>query len=164
MISVAHPVEITERIFGLLWGKTALGAFYFGTALIDADVPDILSDDQTLRVLSRPVQETARVAIAAGVEPSPVDGFDPLAFLTNDTDGIAASWKAQQRYWAGLQTRRTGVWRDLNVHHRPTELREILGPVLDHAKLHGIEVPALRRLFASVEAAESGRRTPAPQR
>lgn len=102
LLSAAHPTEVTDRIFSLLWGKTALGAFYFGTALLDADVLDILRSPEELRRLSSPVVETVRVALACGVEPEVVDGFDPHAFLAGDDAGIEASWEAQRRYWRGL--------------------------------------------------------------
>jgi 2-dehydropantoate 2-reductase len=49
------------------------------------------------------------------------------------------------------------VWRDLNVHRRPTELREILGPVLERAHANAVPVPLLERLHARVAEAESGR-------
>ena len=158
LLSAAHPAEVTDRIFSLLWGKTALGAFYFGTALLDADVLDILRSPEELRRLSSPVVETVRVALACGVEPEVVDGFDPHAFLAGDDAGIEASWEAQRRYWRGLDAKRTGVWRDLNVHHRPTEVREILGPVVERARRYSVGVPQLEHLFGAVEAAESAAR------
>lgn len=164
LLSAAHPAAVTDRIFDLLWGKTALGAFYFGTALIDSDVIDILTDRQLLARLAEPVVETVRVATAVGVRPVPVDGFDPIAFATRDEAGIEASWEAQRRYWRDIDATRTGVWRDLNVHRRPTEVREILGPVLERAREHGLEVPALEQLFAAVEAAEArARLAPLPE-
>jgi 2-dehydropantoate 2-reductase len=157
LLSLAHPVEVTDRIFGHLWGKTALGASYFATALVDADVPDILAREDGLSTLGALVAEVARVAEAEGVNCETVDGFDPNAFLRGDPARIHASWNAQRRYWDGLQARRTGVWRDLWIHRRPTELREILGPVLEHARENGVQTPRLERLYALVEAAEGGR-------
>jgi len=154
LLSLAHPAEVTDRIFSVLWGKSALGAFYFGTALIDADVLEILDRRDLLEELAPPVAEVARVAAAEGIDLEPVDGFDPTAFVRGDAAAIEASWESQRRYWRGLEARRTGVWRDLNVHRRPTELREILGPVLERARARGIAVPELESLYARVEAAE----------
>jgi 2-dehydropantoate 2-reductase len=156
MLSAAHPAEATDRIFAHLWGKAALGAFYVATALVDADVLTILDDTARLRSLSELVAEVARVAAAEGVACEPVDGFDPAAFLHDDGDGIRASWEAQRRYWRGLETGRTGVWRDLWVHRRPTEVAAILGPVVERARLDGVATPAVERLLAEVAAAEAG--------
>lgn len=114
LLSHAHPVEVTDRIFSVLWGKTALGAFYFATALVDADVLEILDREEHLPLLGELVASVARVAAVEGVEPAPVDGFDPGAFVRSDGAAIATSWESQRRYWRGLEARRTGVWRDLN--------------------------------------------------
>ena len=160
VLSVVHPVEPTDRIFAHLWGKTAVGAFYFATALVDADVLEILADGERLQALGALVAEVARVAAAEGVGCEPVDGFDPEAFLRGDEVGIRVSWEAQRRYWRGLEIRRTGVWRDLWLHGRRTELREIIGPVLAQARRHDVDTPGLARLFAEVEAAERGAREP----
>jgi 2-dehydropantoate 2-reductase len=155
LLSAVHPVEPTDRIFAHLWGKSALGAYYFSTALVDADVLEILADDERLPALGALVAEVARVAAAEGVVCEAVDGFDPQAFLDADEAGIRAAWEAQRRYWRGLEARRTGVWRDLWLHRRRTEVREIVGPVLERARRNGVATPGLDRLFAEVVAAEA---------
>lgn len=157
LLSRAHPTTVTKRIFSLLWGKSALGAFYFATALVDADVLDILACEERLPALGELVAAVARVAAAEGIVLEPIDGFDAAAFVAGDAERMAASWESQRRYWRGLEARRTGVWRDLNVHRRPTELREILGPVLERARAHSLDEPLLERLFVLVGEAESGR-------
>ncbi len=96
VLSAVHPVEPTSRILAHLWGKAAVGAYYFATALVDADVLDILADDRRLPPLGELVAEVARVAAAEGVVCEPVDGFDPDAFLRADEAGIRASWDAQR--------------------------------------------------------------------
>jgi 2-dehydropantoate 2-reductase len=155
VLSVVHPVEQTDRILAHLWGKLALGAYYFATALVDADVLEILADEDRLPSLGVLVAEVARVAAADGVVCEPVDGFDPEAFRRADEAGIRAGWEAQRGYWRGLEARRTGVWRDLRVHRRRTEVREIVGPVLERARRHRLDTPGLDRLFAEVVAVEA---------
>src|SRR5581483_5884042 len=145
LLSLAHPAEVTDHVVADLWSKVALGAFYFGTALIDADVLEILDRPDALAVLGRLVAEVARVAAAEGVELREVDGFDPSAFVREDGDAVARSWESQRRYWRALQARRTGVWRDLTVHRRPTELDQVVGPVLERAARHRLETPRRRR-------------------
>jgi 2-dehydropantoate 2-reductase len=151
-LAAAHPVEITPRIFGLKWGKTALEAFYFASAVADADVAELLRDERRLATLGRLVAEVAQ---AAAVPTEPVDGFRAEAFRTGDAAGIAASWEAQRRYWGGHAEARTGIWRDLAQRRRPTEVDAILGPVLAAADDRGVRVAGLRRLVALVHEAEA---------
>lgn len=157
LLAAAHVVAATDRIFGFLWGKTALEAFYFASALADADVVDVLRWDDVLPVLGLLVADVARVAEAEGVVCERVDGFDPTALGCGDETAERANWDAQRRYWDGHSAGRTGIWRDLAVHQRPTEVDEILGPVIAAADRRKLDVPRLRRLVALVHDAEAGR-------
>jgi 2-dehydropantoate 2-reductase len=156
LLERAHPTTISPRIFDVLWGKTALAAFYSATALVDADVLDILARREYLPALGSLVAEVVTVADAAGARCAPSDGFDPGAFRDGDADRITASWQAQERYWQERLSRRTGVWRDLNIHHRRTEVPRILGPVLARADALSVPVPRLTLVFERTRQAENG--------
>jgi 2-dehydropantoate 2-reductase len=157
LLERAHPVAVTDRIMSFAWGKTAVEAWYFATALLDADVVDIIDRGDGLRELGELVAEVARVAAAEGEPCAPIDGFDPNVFADGDAEDKAASWLAQRRYWDGHISRRTGVWRDLAERRRPTDVDGILAPVVEIAERHGIETPGLRRLIALVHDAETGK-------
>lgn len=159
-LSALQPVQATDNIFGFLWSKMALGAAYFGTALVDADVPEIYRHDGPRKTLGRLAGEVARVAHAVGVATESVDGFDPSVFSPEQPDeGLTmAAWAAQTTYWTGHEQRRTGIWRDLAVHHRKTEVDELLGPIVRFASEKKLPVPYLRTLIAFVHEAEEGRR------
>src|SRR3954453_2292934 len=45
-LAAVQPVEATDNIFGYLWGKMALGAIYFGTALTDSDVTELYASER----------------------------------------------------------------------------------------------------------------------
>ncbi|MEU5695873.1 2-dehydropantoate 2-reductase [Actinosynnema sp. NPDC020468] len=162
-----HPTEVTANIFGHLWSKTAIAAVYFATAVADEDVPVLLARPEHRPLFGRLVGEVERVAEAAGVHCEVVDGFDPTLFATTTsttangpataagTDAaVEAAWQAQITYWVSHQQTRTGVWRDLAIHHRPTEVDHILGPVLDLADRHDIPVPHVRAVVDAVHRAE----------
>jgi 2-dehydropantoate 2-reductase len=157
-----HPCEATDNIFGYLWAEEALGAYYFATALVDADVIDIIRDRRWRRPLGALVAEVARIAEAEGVRCEAVDGFDCAAFLRDprDPDAETASWAAQIAYWDGHAggQRRTGVWRDLAIHRRPTEAAATLGPLRRRARRRGLRTPTLDRLLDMIGEAERGER------
>src|SRR5690606_20865375 len=111
-------------------------------------------------VLGRLCGEVVSVADALGVRIEDADGFDPQAFRPGATDParIAASWDAQRHYWNSHDNKRTGVWRDLAIHRRKTEVEWQIQPVIAMAGKHGIAVPHMQRLKAVVEAVERGER------
>jgi 2-dehydropantoate 2-reductase len=158
LLSLAHPALATENIFGYLWSKTALGAFYFASALSDVNVEELIQSRSHRPALNRLVAEVAEVAHAEGIACEPIDGFSPEAFRSRDGGGIESSWDAQLRYWNGHIQGRTGIWRDLSVHHRETEVAGILLPVLARAARRDISVPLLAATALMVAEAEAGRR------
>jgi 2-dehydropantoate 2-reductase len=153
-----HPTKVTNNIQGALWSKAAIGAAYFATALVDVDVPVIFSWPEYRPVFERLVKEVVLVARAEAVQCVVLDGFDPNAFAAEICDPAQAekSWQAQYRYWSSHGEGRTGVWRDLAVHRRPTEVDWIVGPVVERGKQHGVGVVLLERLVELVHEAESG--------
>lgn len=160
-LSDFHPAEATDNIQGHLWGKLILGAVYFATATVDADVIDIIDDAESRRILTDLAAEAMAVADALGVRVEPVDGFDPRAFRAGpagDPAGAAAAWDAQRAYWLRGVTRRTGVWRDLAIRRRPTEAGPILGALIEAAEGARRSVPRVRALLRLIGELEEGGR------
>jgi 2-dehydropantoate 2-reductase len=161
ILSALQPVDVTDNIFGFLWAKMALGAIYFATAVTNSDVTDLYADARLRTILGRLAGEVVAVGEAQGVRFEPFDGFDPTAFRPGapwDAAAVAASWDGQVRYWSRHEGKRTGVWRDLAVHKRKTEVDRLVGAVIEVAAERGIAVPGVRRLVDLVHEIEEGRR------
>ena len=60
-------------------------------------------------------------------------------------------------YRAATKTK-TGIWRDLAVRKRKTEVGALLGATVAKGKLLGIELPLTSRLIAMIEDLEAGQR------
>lgn len=160
-LSALQEVEISDNIFGYLWAKMALGAVYFATALVSADVPDILEQERYRELFANLAAEVVAVAEAAGVTPESFDGFDPKVFRfgsPRDPTKVQAAWDAQRAYWNSHVQRRTGVWRDLAIHQRKTEVDELVGAVVRNGEAHGVEVPRVRTVVELVHQVENGER------
>jgi 2-dehydropantoate 2-reductase len=158
-----QPVEITPNIFGCLWAKMSLGAIYNATALVSADVSEQYGHAHYRALFARLCGEVVAVADAAGVRCEPFDGFDPAVFRPGavaDDAAIAASWDGQRRYWNrhGPGAQRTGVWRDLAIHKRKTEIDEMIGAVRKVARERAVATPLLDALTAMVHEVEDGKR------
>ncbi len=154
-----QTIVVTDNIYGCLWGKMCLGAVYFGTAIVDAPVQEIYADATCREILGRLAGEAVSVAEAHGVRVEAVDGFDPKAFRPGapaDPAAVARCWDAQLHYWNSHDNTHTGVWRDLKIHKRKTEVDHQAGAIIAKAEEVGIEVPLIRRLKATVESIERG--------
>jgi 2-dehydropantoate 2-reductase len=159
VLSDFHPTSPSDNILGCRWGKLILGAIYFATATVDADVVDIIRRQEARQALAALATEAATVAQTLGVRVEPVDGFDPLAVrLDGDPHAAEAAWNAQVEYWQRGLANRTGVWRDLAVRGRKTEAGPILGALIAAADRVRVPVPRTRALAALIGEIEDGRR------
>ena len=129
---------VTTNVLGYLWAKQAYGAMLFATAVSDLAIHEVLGDTAFQPVLL----ELARQVLAqAPVSPMPFDGFDPA-----DLPGSLARLTEFNR--ASAKTH-SGVYRDLAVLHRPTEVNAILGP---------LQGALVRQVASLVRAIERGDR------
>jgi 2-dehydropantoate 2-reductase len=60
-------------------------------------------------------------------------------------------------YRAATKTK-TGIWRDLAVRKRKTEVGALLGATVAKARGYGLAMPLTERLIAMIEELETGRR------
>jgi 2-dehydropantoate 2-reductase len=157
--SALQPVEISDNIMGFVWAKLVLGAIYFASALVDADVCDQLDRAEVRSLFAAVAGEVADAAEAEGVRPESFDGFHAAAFAAGGRDkaGIEASWQGQRDYWHGHAQQRTGIWRDLAVHKRKTEAEGQLAPIIACAREHGLATPLLDRLLELIADVEEDR-------
>ena len=149
----------TTNIWGYLWGKEAYGAMLFATALTNESIADALAASAYREMYIALAREILAVATARGVTPEGFDGFDPSAYLPG------APHAAADRSLADLviHNRRSakthsGIWRDLAVRKRRTEVDVQIAPIADIGARHGIDCRVTRRLVEMIHEVEEGRR------
>jgi 2-dehydropantoate 2-reductase len=133
--------QVTANVLGYIWAKEAYGAMLSAGAVSDLPIADTL-DDPAYRPLMLAVAR--QVLAQAPVPPAPLDGFDPA-----DLDGSLARLAEFNR---GSAKTHSGIYRDLAVLHRPTEVAAILG------ELAGPQAPLVTRIIELVQAIERGDR------
>ena len=152
---------LTPNIWGYLWGKLAYGAMLFATALTaDIDRPTCSTP---IAYSARRLRQLGQEVCPRGCRPrasTPVafNGFDPQAFSRGP--GAAALDRSLTPWPSSIATRpnpHTGIWRDLAVRKRRTEIDAQLVPILPIAQRHGLELPQLARLVELVHELEQGR-------
>ena len=158
-----HAIEATGNVLGLLWGKISYGGLLTATALTNDTMADVLGDPRWQDVLGRTGQEIVLAATAAGVAPAGVDGFDAAAFAVSDEAKIRASCDAMAEHYRHSAKTRSGIWRDLAVRKRKTEVETLLGPVTAVGQKHGVATPTVERLAAMIAEMETGKRGFSPE-
>jgi 2-dehydropantoate 2-reductase len=160
LLRIFEPGAIlTDNVFGYLWGKLAYAALLFGTALTDDPIADVLDSREHRPLLCAMAGEVVRIAEARRVRLQGFDGFDPDAFRPGGSDR-AADESLDQLVAFNRASAKThsGIWRDLVVRKRPTEVEAQLGAVVRLGEEAGLKAPLLEALIRQIHEIEEGRR------
>jgi 2-dehydropantoate 2-reductase len=158
-LSCVQPCDATDNIMGCLWSKMAMASVFFATALVDADVPDILARPEYRLLFADLAAETVAAAEANHVELIELHGFDPRtlrqAVRTREAgeralSSIAGAFNPLQQ--------RTGIWIDLAVRKRRTEADPQLGRIVAEGRNAGLRMPLNAAVHQLINELESGKR------
>jgi 2-dehydropantoate 2-reductase len=150
---------LTDNIWGYLWGKLAYGAMLFATALTVDSMTANFEDPRRFVVFDRLAREVMAVAAARGVIPIGFNGFDPACFAPGaSAEGAKASVAALAEFNRYTAKTHSGIYRDLAVRKRRTEVDPQIGVIADLGAEVGIATPGIRHLVALIHAIEDGER------
>ncbi len=160
MLAFEPNAIVTDNIWGYLWGKLAYGAQLFATAVTNDSIADCLADPAYHAVYIAVAQEVMRVAVANHVTPQGFNGFDPLAFMP-DTPREDSLRSLDEMVVFNRKSAKThsGIWRDLAVRKRRTEVDAQLGPIVAIGAQLGVPTPLTARLVELIHDIEEDRRT-----
>jgi Asp-tRNA(Asn)/Glu-tRNA(Gln) amidotransferase A subunit family amidase len=114
-IAAALPyAEPTDRIMGYLWAKEAYGAMLWAGAVSDLSIADSLEDPRYRPLMLAIARE---VLDQAPVTPLGFDGFEP--------EDLPGSLSRLGTFNRGSAKSHSGIYRDLMVRRRPTEVAEL---------------------------------------
>ncbi|MEM7737093.1 MAG: 2-dehydropantoate 2-reductase [Deinococcota bacterium] len=148
---------ITDNIWGYLWSKLGYGAMLFATALTNESIADCLANPKYQQLFTELPQEVMRVALARGIQPEAFNGFDPHAFMPGAPEAQSKTSLAGMVAFNRRSAKtHTGVWRDLAVRKRKTEIDVQLVPILPLAAEVGVAVPYLEQLVTLIHEVEDG--------
>jgi len=151
---------VTPNIWGYLWGKEAYGAMLFATALTNESIADALAMPEYRPLYIALAREMLAIAAARSVSPEAFDGFDPSAYLPSASAGAAErSLDALVAHNRRSAKSHSGVWRDLAVRKRPTEVDAQLGIAVALGREAGVPAPLTARLVELIHEIERGERS-----
>ncbi len=151
---------LTDNIWGYLWGKLAYGAMLFATALNTDTMSDNFADPRRFIVFDRLAREVMAVAAARNVAPIGFNGFDPACFAKDAPESASrASIAALAEFNRHTAKTHSGIYRDLAVRKRKTEVDPQIGTIAVLGEEAGVATPAIRCLVGLIHDIEEGRRT-----
>lgn len=166
LLSHVFPdTRYTENLQGFKWSKVCLGAMLFVTAMSNEPMAEQFENPNLEPLWRALAEEVLGVADAVGVQPESFDGFSPDSFMHVTTrnqvrqglDNIAhhcrTAWVAKPH---------SGIWRDLHVRHRPTEVDPQITDVVLHAQKMGMQAPIVEHLVSMIREIEKGQRPASP--
>jgi 2-dehydropantoate 2-reductase len=149
----------TDSIWGYLWGKLGYGSMLFAQALGQKGIADCLARPELLPVWRALGREAVEVALAEGVEPKGFNSFDPAAFMPNAASAAArACVEKMVEFNRPSAKTHSGVWRDLAVRKRRTEVDVQIAPIAEIGARHGIACPTTTKLVDMIHEVEQGKR------
>ncbi len=149
----------TPNIWGYLWAKLIYGAMLFATALTDESIADVLAMPEHRPMLTRLAHEVVAVSRAEGVRLESFDGFDPGAFEPEAPPELTArSFDDMVAHNRRSLKSHSGIWRDLAVRRRRTEVDAQLGPVVEIGARHRLPTPVTAAIVGRIHQIEEGRR------
>jgi 2-dehydropantoate 2-reductase len=162
MLDVVSPTRVSDNILGYTWAKHVYGALLTATALVDAHVYEVVERSPAIQqMLVALTVENMAVAERAGIRLEPFDEYAPADYHAAARGDAAARDRAMAsiatHYRAATKTK-TGIWRDLAVRKRKTEVGAMLGATVAKARGFGLAMPLTERLIALIEDLEAGRR------
>lgn len=155
----APEAIVTEDIASFLWGKLVYGAFLFAQALGDRGIADCLERPELLPLWRAMGGEINAVATALGVAPRGFNGYDPAAFMPGAREEAArASVAAMVAFNRPQPKTHSGIWRDIAVRKRRTEIDAQIAPIVALGAKHGVPTPVTARLVTLIHEVEQSRR------
>ncbi len=160
MLGHAMPAEATDNIWGYLWGKMTWAGMAFVTACIDAPVDEVVNHPLGKRLCRLASTEVYSVAMTQTSQLMPIGVFDPMMFAPGDDyeERANSAVLAVGEDMRGAIKDRTGMWRDLRVKRRKTEIDMQPGAVVEIGKREGIPTPVNSAVVQVIHEIESGAR------
>jgi 2-dehydropantoate 2-reductase len=153
------PVEVTDNIWGYLWTKVGGLGMIIATAASGEQPADAI--DRYRRLMVEVMSEIHEVALLEGVRLCHFDGYAPNLYVPREQRDWARINVSLDDYIAIARAgqKKSGIWRDMAVRHRPTEVEGLLGEAVRIGERLGKRQPLIRALMGMIRQIESGERT-----
>ena len=159
-LSNVMPAEVTTNIWGYLWGKLVYGAMAFVVSAVDAPVPEVLDHELGRELAALASREAYLVGSAQTSTLERIGEFDPEAFAPGGDiheRSHAALLEMATTMRGGIK-QHMGIWRDLAIKRRKTEIDMQSKVLVEYGSRSGIGTPVNAATVQVVHDIEEGSR------
>lgn len=158
-VNRGFAVEVTDNIWGYLWTKVGGLGMIIATAASGEQPADAI--DRYRRLMVELMSEIHEVALLEGVRLCHFDGYAPNLYVPRERRDWARIDASLDEYIAIARAgqKKSGIWRDMAVRHRPTEVEGLLGEAVRIGEMHGKPQPLIHALMRMIRQIEAGERT-----
>jgi len=156
----AMPARVTDNIWGFLWGKLVFGALGFLVSCVDAPVAEVIDDPLGRRLCRAACAEAYLVARTQVDRVEPIGEFEPEKFAPGEDMEARAdqTLSALADSWRSSIKQHMGIWRDLKVKKRKTEVDMQVAQIVATGQEHGVPAPVNAAVLKTVHEIEGGTR------
>ncbi|MCG5105381.1 ketopantoate reductase family protein [Oceanobacillus alkalisoli] len=149
----------TNNIFGYLWSKLAYGTILTATATSNITIADFIASEKYRPLVMALGKEVLQVADKKGIKPEFFDDWEPTyVFPELQEDKLNEQFEILENRLRGYTKTRTGIWRDLAVRKRKTEVPQQLNPIIAEGEKQGFSMTLLKTLLELITEIEDGKR------
>jgi 2-dehydropantoate 2-reductase len=157
MLSHVMPAEVTQNLWGFMWGKLTYGAMAFVISCVDATVPEVVDDPLGRQLCRIASQEAYLVAKTQADELEWIGEFNPNAFAPGEDAAADAALLEMANALRGGVKQHMGIWRDLKIKKRKTEVDMQIAVIVRIGAEHGIPTPVNAAVLDTIHAIEDGK-------
>ncbi|WP_251553697.1 ketopantoate reductase family protein [Neobacillus muris] len=153
------PVQTTDNIWGYLWSKMSYAGLLYATALVDETMAGVVRNTELRETLMELCSEILEVADKEGVTPIEFDDWVPSLIYPRESRDLPALNAQLERLAARMASNKktkSGIWRDLAVRKRKTEIDAQLVPIVELGKKHQVPMPLTTLLISMIKELENG--------
>ena len=149
--------KITDNILGYLWSKLAYGSILTASATTNLTIAEFIEDMKYRPLVVALGQEVLQVADKKDIKPEEFDDWEPSSVYPDHNPEEKPFDPLIARLRSYTKTR-TGIWRDLAVRKRKTEVPQQLNPIIAEGQALGFQMPLLQELVQLITDIENGER------
>ncbi|MBB5174582.1 ketopantoate reductase family protein [Texcoconibacillus texcoconensis] len=154
--------KATDNIYGYLWSKLAFGAILTATATVDEKMAEVINPTDNRKMFVELATEVLKVADQNGIQPMSFDNWEPNIIYQKNKE---RDWDTINEHFDKLVARlrsykkvKSGIWRDLAVRKRKTEVPFHLSPVIERGQDLNIDMSLTKKTLDLIVELENQER------